>query len=79
MILSAAAFLSGLALDLLWVRCISDVQQRRAFSAASIGVLLYLCTVLSTILIVEKCVLACCAYAAGGWLGTYLGVRWRRP
>ena len=76
--LAAVAFLSGLALDLLWVRCISDVQQRRAFSAASIGVLLYLCTVLSTVLIVEKCVAACCAYAVGGWIGTYLGVRGRK-
>ena len=78
MLLAVIAFFSGLALDLLWVRCISDVQQRNALSAATVGVLLYLCTVLSTVLIVEKCILACAAYAVGGWMGTYYGVKRKR-
>jgi len=33
-------------------------------------VLIYVCGLVSTVLIVERAVLACTAYAIGGWVGT---------
>ncbi len=35
---------------------------------------LYVCTVVSTVLIVEKCFIAVAAYIVGGWIGTYVVV-----
>jgi hypothetical protein len=72
------AFLCGLALDLVWTRCVTDVQSQRPFSAANTSVLVYLCTLVSTLLIVDKAVLACVAYAVGSWVGTYVAVRRKR-
>jgi hypothetical protein len=54
---------------------INDIQAKRAISAANMSVLIYLCTLVSTVLIVERCVLACAAYALGGWVGTYVAVK----
>jgi hypothetical protein len=75
MLLASIAFMAGFLLDILWVRCIASVQKREAFNAANIGVMLYACSVLSTVLIVEQCFVACAAYAVGGWIGTYCGVK----
>ena len=61
------AFLCGLSLDVVWTRCINDVQAKRPISAANMSVL-----------IVEQCVLACAAYAIGGWVGTYIAVKRKR-
>ena len=62
-------------MDLVWTLCVDAVTRRRPVSAANLSALLYLCTIVSTILIVEKCFLAVAAYIAGGWIGTYLVVR----
>jgi uncharacterized protein YebE (UPF0316 family) len=75
MLVSIVAFIAGAALDLLWVRCVSAVQEKRPVAAANISVLLYLCTLVSTVLIVNQCILACIAFAAGSWIGAYLGVK----
>ena len=70
------AFLCGFSLDLVWTRCIGDVQARRPISAANMSILIYLCTLVSTMLIVDQRIAACTAYAIGGWLGTFSIVRW---
>lgn len=75
MILAAIAFIAGFLLDILWVLCIASVQKREALRAANIGAMLYACSVLSTVLIVEQYFMACAAYAVGGWLGTYIGIK----
>jgi hypothetical protein len=40
-----------------------------------LAVVLYVCTLFSTVLIVERCVPAVIAYGLGNWAGTYIGVR----
>lgn len=71
------AFVSGLALDLVWTHCVSDVQAKRPISAANMSVLIYACTLISTVLVIHQDISACAAYAAGSWIGTYLAVRKR--
>jgi hypothetical protein len=50
------------------------VTCKKPLTAANFSALLYLCTIVSTVLIVEKCFTAVAAYIVGGWLGTYLVV-----
>jgi hypothetical protein len=70
------AFICGVALDIVWAKTVSSVARKRAFTAANLSVLLYLFTVVATVLIVEECFVACFAYALGNWCGTYITVRW---
>ena len=69
------SFVMGFVLDALWVINIDDVRDKRAIRAATISVLIYACTMFATILVIERCVFACLAYAAGNWIGTYLSVK----
>jgi len=71
------AFLCGFAMDLVWTLAIDAIQMRRPIMAANMSALIYLCTVVSTVLIVEKAASAVVAYIIGGWVGTYVIVRWR--
>lgn len=72
------AFVCGFIMDLVWTLCVDAVTRRRPVQAANLSALLYVCTIVSTILIVEKYVFAVIAYIGGGWIGTYLVVRYRR-
>ncbi len=69
------AFLGGLVCDFLWARCVQAVEARRAILAANVAVLIYGCTILVTVLVIERAVVACLLYAAGGWVGTWAAVR----
>jgi hypothetical protein len=69
------AFLAGTVLDFTWTLCVECVQQRRAALAAHLAVVLYVCTLFSTVLIVEQCVPAVIAYGLGNWVGTYYAVK----
>lgn len=62
MLLILLAFVCGFSLDVVWTRCVNDIQAKRAISAANMSVLIYFCT-------------ACAAYALGGWVGTYVAVK----
>jgi len=73
-IVVAFAFLCGFVMDALWAACVDAVTYRKPLRAANFSALLYLCTVVSTVLIVEKCVVAVAAYILGGWIGTYIVV-----
>jgi hypothetical protein len=77
-LLLAAAFLCGLIYDYVWTRCVDCVQDRRATMAANLGVVLYVCTLLSTLFIVEKCLWAVVLYGIGNWVGIYIAVRRKR-
>jgi hypothetical protein len=68
------AFLCGFLMDVIWTLCINAVTGKKPLMAANYSALLYLCTIVSTVLIVEKCFTAVAAYIIGGWLGTYLVV-----
>ena len=69
------AFLAGAAMDFTWAMCVESVQQRRAALAANLAVVLYVCTLFSTVLIVEKHVPAVVAYGLGNWVGTFYAVK----
>jgi hypothetical protein len=71
------AFICGFLMDVLWTLCVNAVTSKKPFAAANLGAALYLCTAVSTVLIVEKYFVALAAYIIGGWLGTYLVV-WRK-
>ncbi len=72
------AFLCGFIMDIVWTLCVDAVTCKRPLTAANFSALLYVCTIVSTVLIVEKCFAAVAAYVVGGWLGTYLVVKRRR-
>jgi hypothetical protein len=74
-LLYVAAFFCGLLYDYVWTCCVDSVRDRRATRAANLGVILYVCALLSTVLIVEKCVWAVILYGIGNWVGVYLAVR----
>lgn len=71
------AFICGFAMDLVWTLCVDAVTQRKPLLAANMSALLYICTIVSTILIVDKYYVAVAAYILGGWLGMYLVVTHR--
>ncbi len=71
------AFCCGFLMDVMWTACVNAVTGKKPLTAANFSALLYLCTVVSTVLIVEKCIAAVVAYIVGGWLGTYLVVSYR--
>lgn len=73
------AFLCGFLMDIVWTLCVDAVTRRKPLTAANFSALLYLCTIVSTVLIVEKCFTAVVAYIIGGWIGTYVVVKRRRP
>lgn len=75
MLTFVVAFFCGFCLDVVWTRCVACVQHQRALAASNLSVVLYGCTIVSTVLIVEKNLTAVCLYAAGGWVGTYLATR----
>ena len=72
------AFLCGFLMDIVWTLCIDAVTRKRPVAADNYSALLYLCTIVSTVLIVEKCFIAVVAYIVGGWLGTYIVVKRRQ-
>ncbi len=78
LLLAVAAFLCGLSYDWLWTRCVDCVRDRRALLAANLGIILYVCTLISTVLIVDKYILAIVTYGVGNWVGIYLAVK-RKP
>jgi hypothetical protein len=75
MLIIALAFASGFALDVVWAACVIHVQDKHPISAANTSVAIYVFTLISTVLIVDKAVAACVAYAIGSWVGTYIAVR----
>ncbi|MGD0038857.1 MAG: hypothetical protein ABSE84_00350 [Isosphaeraceae bacterium] len=72
------AFACGFLMDVVWTLCVTAVTCKKPLTAANFSALLYLCTVVSTVLIVERCTTAVAAYIVGGWLGTYFVVAHRR-
>jgi len=66
------AFLCGFVMDFVWTMCVDAVTCKRPVAAANMSAVLYLCTIVSTVLIVEKCFAAVAAYVVGGWIGTYI-------
>jgi hypothetical protein len=75
--LLVGAFLCGLVYDYVWTCCVDSVQARRAARAANLGVILFVASLLSTVLIVEQQIWAIILYGIGNWLGIYYAVRKR--
>jgi len=70
-----AAAACGFLYDYVWSRTVECVQHKQAAAAANLGIVLYCCTLLSTVLVVEKCVWAVVAFGVGNWFGIYFAVR----
>lgn len=68
------AFISGFILDYLWVQCVDAVATKCPLRAANLSILIYVCTFVPTVLIIDKNVMAVIAYVVGGWIGTYISV-----
>lgn len=62
----AFAFLCGFLMDIVWTLCVDAVTCKKPLSAANLSALLYFCTIVATVLIVEKCFTAVAAYVVGG-------------
>lgn len=73
------AFLCGFLMDIVWTLSVEAVTCKKPLTAANFSALLYLYTIVSTVLIVEKCFTAVVAYIIGGWIGTYVVVKRRQP
>lgn len=70
------AFFIGLLTDLVWTRCIKSVAEKNAFWSANWSIAIYACGIFSTTLIVEKDIYGIIAYLVGGYLGTFIGVKY---
>jgi hypothetical protein len=70
-----AAFLCGFAYDFVWSRCVDCVREHRALAAANLGIILYACTMISTLFVVDRFLVAIVAYGLGNWVGVYWAVR----
>jgi hypothetical protein len=69
------AFICGFLLDVIWTKLVICVQRNKKVSSANLSVGLYLCTIVSTIFIINGNVGAVILYAIGSWLGTYITVK----
>lgn len=73
--LVVAAFMVGFLYDVFWSRCVAAVAKHKPISAANYSVCIYLCTLISTLLIVDKAWMPVVAFIVGSWLGTFITVR----
>lgn len=73
-----ASFACGFVYDFVWAKCVTSVQQKRAVLAANLGIILYVCTLMATVMVVEKCLWAVVLYGIGNWLGVYLAVKGKK-
>ena len=72
------AFLFGFCLDWTWVQCVACIPLGRPLRAANLSVMLYVLNLVPTWFLMEHNLPGVAAYAAGGWLGTYLSARPKR-
>ena len=76
MILILIAFICGFIMDVTWARCVSAVANRHPMMAANFSVAIYVCSLVSTIFIVEQNIYAIVSFVLGNWIGTYITVKW---
>jgi hypothetical protein len=75
MLVIILAFLCGIGMDVVWTYCVHSIQAHRPIIAANMSVLIFVFTLVSTVLVIEKCIPAIVAYALGNWIGTYITVK----
>jgi hypothetical protein len=76
--LSLLAFLVGLATDWIWSKWLIAIHEKRELSAANWSVLIYFCSFLGTFLVLKQAALPIILYVVGGWIGTYLAVKFSK-
>jgi len=74
--LTILAFISGVLYDAVWTLCVHAVAKHRPFMAANMSVLIFGCTALSTVLIIDSKWVPLVAFVLGSWLGTFATVKW---
>jgi len=70
------AFVLGWITDLVWAKWAISTKLNKAFAAANFSILMYLFGIIYTLLIIEKNIILIAIYIAGGWLGTYIAVKY---
>ncbi len=78
LLILTAAFVCGFVYDFVWTKCVDAVQYKRAAHAANLGIIIYVCTLMATVMVVEKCLWAVVLYGIGNWLGVYLAVKGKK-
>lgn len=68
-------FLSGIGTDFIWSKYVKAISAHKAFAAANWSIAIHLCSLVATILLIDKAYLAIAAYLVGGYIGTYFAVR----
>lgn len=70
------AFIVGLATDLFWTKCVHNVAEKNALWAANWSIMIHVCGLFATYLLIDKDYIAIVAYIVGGYLGTFLTVKY---
>lgn len=74
--LTMLAFISGVLYDAVWTLCVNAVAKHKPLMAANMSVLIFGCTALSTVLIIDSKWVPLSAFVLGSWSGTFIAVKW---
>jgi xanthine/uracil permease len=69
-------FLAGMGTDFIWAKYVDTIAQKRAFAAANWSIAIHVCSLVATVLLIDKAYLAIAAYLIGGYIGTFCAVTW---
>ena len=68
-------FLAGIGTDFIWAKYVKCIANHHAFAAANWSIAIHLCSLVATVLLIDKAYMAIIAYLIGGYIGTYFAVR----
>lgn len=68
-------FIAGLLTDMFWSFYVSKISEGKAFASANWSIAIHLCSLVATVLLIDKAYMAIIAYLIGGYIGTYFAVR----
>jgi len=74
----AIAFILGLLSDVVWAKWAVSIKKDQPCIAANFSVLIYIFGMMYTLFIIDKNLGLVVSYVLGGWLGTYLTVKFSR-
>ena len=75
---SIIACLVGFFTDMVWAVWANSVGEKRPIKAANFSVLIYLFGMCYTLFIIDKNLIPILGYVVGGWLGTFLTIRYNK-
>ena len=72
------AFLVGFITDVVWAVWAHSVNDKKPIKAANFSVLIYIFGMCYTLLIIDKNLMPILGYMLGGWLGTFLTIKYHK-